>query len=412
MKNEILKQILNKELNRQQQYIDLIASENYVSEDILEATGSVLTNKYCEGYPSKRYYAGCENADEIENLAIEKAKKIFNCNFANVQPHSGTQANIAAYLALLSTNDKILAMGLNEGGHLSHGAKVSISGKNYEAYHYGVNPLTQEINYDSIFEQAKRIKPKLIVCGASNYSRKIDFKKFKEIANSVNAYLLADVAHISGLIVAGYHMSPFPYADIVTTTTHKTLRGPRSGLILTNNEELSKKINSAVFPGTQGGPLMHVIAAKYICFVEADTLEFKNYINNVIENTKQLSTTLKNKGYKIVANGSDNHLLSIDLFSSKQITGDLAEKWLEQANIVVNKNLIPYDQNPAKTPSGIRIGSAAMTTRGFKTKEFKIIAEWIHEIITSYGDKTIIEKIKEEVNKLTKQFPIYKTLKY
>lgn len=412
MKNEILKQILNKELNRQQQYIDLIASENYVSEDILEATGSILTNKYCEGYPSKRYYAGCENADEIENLAIEKAKKIFNCNFANVQPHSGTQANIAAYLALLSTNDKILAMGLNEGGHLSHGAKVSISGKNYEAHHYGVDPITQEINYDNIFEQAKRIKPKLIVCGASNYSRKIDFKKFKEIANSVNAYLLADVSHISGLIVAGYHMSPFPYADIVTTTTHKTLRGPRSGLILTNNEELSKKINSAVFPGTQGGPLMHVIAAKYICFLEADTLEFKNYINNVIENTKQLSTTLKNKGYKIVANGSDNHLLSIDLFSSKQITGDLVEKWLEQANIVVNKNLIPYDQNPAKTPSGIRIGSAAMTTRGFKTKEFKIIAEWIHEIIISYGDKKIIKKIKEEVNKLTKQFPIYKTLKY
>ncbi|MDE6894251.1 MAG: serine hydroxymethyltransferase [Malacoplasma sp.] len=412
MKNTVLKQILSKELNRQQQYIDLIASENYVSEDILEATGSIFTNKYCEGYPSRRYYAGCEFADEIEKLAIEKAKKIFNCNFANVQPHSGTQANIAAYLALLSTNDKILAMGLNEGGHLSHGSKVSISGKNYEAYHYGVNPLTHEIDYQAIYEQANKIKPKLIVCGASNYSRKIDFKKFKEIADSVNAYLLADVAHISGLIVAGYHMNPFPYADIVTTTTHKTLRGPRSGLVLTNNEELSKKINSAVFPGTQGGPLMHVIAAKYICFEEADTPSFKNYIKDVIENTSQLVNSLKEKGYKIVANGSDNHLLSIDLFSSKQITGDLVEKWLEQANIVVNKNLIPYDKNPAKTPSGIRIGSAAMTTRGFKRKEFEKIANWIHEIINSQGDEKIIKKIKTEVNEITKKFPIYQNLKY
>ncbi|MDE7099997.1 MAG: serine hydroxymethyltransferase, partial [Malacoplasma sp.] len=395
-----------------QQYIDLIASENYVSEDILEATGSIFTNKYCEGYPSKRYYAGCEWADEIEKLAIEKAKKIFNCNFANVQPHSGTQANIAAYLALLSTNDKILAMGLNEGGHLSHGSKVSISGKNYEAYHYGVNHLSHEIDYQAIYEQAKKVKPKLIVCGASNYSRKIDFKKFKEIANSVNAYLLADVAHISGLIVAGYHMNPFPYADVVTTTTHKTLRGPRSGLVLTNNEEISKKINSAVFPGTQGGPLMHVIAAKYICFEEADTITFRNYIKDVIENTNQLVNSLKERGYKIVTGGSDNHLLSIDLFSSKKITGDLVEKWLEQANIVVNKNLIPYDVNPAKSPSGIRIGSAAMTTRGLKTKEFEKIANWIHEIISSKGDEKIIENVKKEVNELTKKFPIYPNLKY
>ncbi|MDE5545241.1 MAG: serine hydroxymethyltransferase [Malacoplasma sp.] len=412
MKNIILKQILTKELFRQQQYIDLIASENYVSEDILEATGSVFTNKYCEGYPSKRYYAGCEFADEIEKLAMDKAKKIFNCNFANVQPHSGTQANIAAYLALLSANDKILAMGLNEGGHLSHGSKVSISGKNYEAYHYGVNPITHEIDYQAIYEQAQKIKPKLIVCGASNYSKKIDFKKFKEIADSINAYLLADVAHISGLIVAGYHMNPFPYADVVTTTTHKTLRGPRSGLILTNNEEISKKINSAVFPGTQGGPLMHVIAAKYVCFEEADTLEFKNYIKDVIENTKQLVSSLKEKGYKIVADGSDNHLLSIDLFSSKQITGDLVEKWLEQSNIVVNKNLIPYDKNPAKTPSGIRIGSAAMTTRGLKTKEFQKIANWIHEIINSHGNIKTIQKVKLEVEEMTKKFPIYQKIMY
>lgn len=412
MKNQELKKILNDELNRQQNYIELIASENYVSEEILEAAGSIFTNKYCEGYPGRRYYGGCEYADQIENLAIEKAKEIFKANFANVQPHSGTQANIAAYLSVLEPHDKILAMGLNEGGHLSHGSKVNISGKNYESYHYGVDPKTQKIDYDQILKQANEIKPKLIVCGASNYSREIDFKKFSEIAKSVGAYLLADIAHISGLVVTGYHMNPLPYADIVTTTTHKTLRGPRSGLILTNNEQLIKKINSAIFPGTQGGPLMHIIAAKYLCFNEASKPEFKEYIKNVIDNIAALTKTLKSHGYKIVADGSDNHLLSVDLFSSKKVTGDLVENWLEQSHIVVNKNLIPYDVNTAKSPSGIRIGSAAMTTRGFKTEEFIKIGNWIHEIISSNGDTNIINKVKLEVNDLLKKFPIYQNIKY
>lgn len=412
MKNTELKKILNDELNRQQNYIELIASENYVSEEILEAAGSVFTNKYCEGYPGKRYYGGCEYADQIENLAIEKAKEIFNAKFANVQPHSGTQANIAAYLSVLEPHDKILAMGLNEGGHLSHGAKVNISGKSYEAHHYGVDSVTQKIDYDQILKQAQEVKPKLIVCGASNYSREIDFKKFSEIAKSVGAYLLADIAHISGLVVAGYHMNPLPYADIVTTTTHKTLRGPRSGLILTNNEQLIKKINSAIFPGTQGGPLMHIIAAKYLCFNEASQPAFKQYIKNVIDNIAALSKTLKSHGYKIVADGSDNHLLSVDLFSSKKVTGDLVENWLEQAHIVVNKNLIPYDVNTAKSPSGIRIGSAAMTTRGFTTNEFVQIGKWIHEIISSNGDINTINKIKLEVQELLKKFPIYQNIKY
>lgn len=412
MKNKVLKKILNSELVRQQNHIELIASENFVSEDILEATGSVFTNKYCEGYPSKRYYGGCQEADAIEQLAIDKAKEIFNAKFANVQPHSGTQANIAAYLAVLKPGDKILGMGLNEGGHLSHGTKVSATGKFYEAYHYGVNKETQELDYDEILKIAKEVKPQLIVCGASNYSRKIDFEKFSKIAKEVGAYLLADIAHISGLIVAGCHMNPLPYADIVTTTTHKTLRGPRSGLILTNNEELAKKINSAVFPGTQGGPLMHVIAAKYLCFDEASKPAFKIYIKNVIENTNEMVNTFKSLGYKIVANGSDNHLLSLDLYSSKNLTGDLAEQWLEQAGIIVNKNLIPYDINPAKTPSGIRIGSAAMTTRGFTKKEFKQVVLWIHEILESKGNEKVIKKVSKEIKSLLTKFPMYQNIKY
>ncbi|MCF0217801.1 MAG: serine hydroxymethyltransferase [Malacoplasma sp.] len=412
MKNQVLKKILNDELKREQEYINLIASENYVDTDILEATGSVFTNKYCEGYPNKRYYGGCKFADEIEQLAIDKAKQIFNAKYANVQPHSGTQANIAVFLALLNPYDKILAMGLNEGGHLSHGAKVSISGKNYTAHFYGVDPVTQSIDYDAVLEVAKQVQPKLIICGASNYSKKIDFKKFRDIADAVGAYLLADIAHISGLIVAGYHMNPLPYAHVVTTTTHKTLRGPRSGLILTNDEEMIKKINSAVFPGTQGGPLMHVIAAKYICFELASQPEFKQYIKDVINNTKILSQTLESFGYKIIADGTDNHLISVDLYASKGLTGDLAETWLEQSNIVINKNLIPYDKNPAKTPSGIRLGSAAMTTRGFKEKEFIQIANWIHKVLESKGDLNVIQQVKSEVKSLLDKFPLYQDIKY
>lgn len=412
MKNKILQELLNSELKRQQEHIELIASENYVDEDILIAQGSVLTNKYAEGYPNKRYYGGCEFIDKIESLAIEKAKKIFNAKYANVQPHSGSQANAAAYLALLNPGDVILAMGLNEGGHLTHGSLVNFSGKIYKCFSYGVDKKTNKLNYKEILEIAKKVKPKLIVCGASNYSREIDFKEFRKIADKVGSYLLADVAHISGLIVAKCHMNPINYVDVVTTTTHKTLRGPRSGLILTNKEEIAKKIDSAVFPGTQGGPLEHVIAAKYICFENASKPEFKNYIKQVIKNIKTLSDSLKKYGYKIITDGTDNHLITVDVFHSKKITGDIVENWLSDANIIVNKNLIPYDSNKPKTPSGIRVGSPAMTTRNFKEKEFKKIAEWIHKIIESNGDKEIIHKIKLEVIETLKKFPIYTNIKY
>lgn len=412
MKNKTLKKLLNSELKRQQEHIELIASENYVDEDILVAQGSILTNKYAEGYPNRRYYGGCEIIDKIEFLAIEKAKEIFNAKYANVQPHSGSQANAAAYLALLKPGDVILAMGLNEGGHLTHGSSVNFSGKTYKCFSYGVDKKTNKLNYKEILELAISVKPKLIVCGASNYSREIDFKEFRKIANKVGAYLLADVAHISGLIVAKCHMNPIDYVDVVTTTTHKTLRGPRSGLILTNNEEIAKKIDSAVFPGTQGGPLEHVIAAKYICFDNASKPEFRKYIEQVIKNTKILSDSLKEYGYKIITNGTDNHLLTIDVFGSKKITGDIVENWLSQANIIVNKNLIPYDINKPKTPSGIRIGSPAMTSRKFKEKEFKLIAEWIHRIIQSNGSKKIINDVKFEVAKTLKKYPIYKNIRY
>lgn len=325
MQNQNLKDLLNLELKRQQSHIELIASENYVHPDVLIAQGSILTNKYAEGYPNQRYYSGCEYIDQVEQLAIDKAKEIFKAKFANVQPHSGSQANAAAYLALLKPNDVILAMGLNEGGHLTHGASVNFSGLTYQCYHYGVDKQTQEIDYDKVYEIAKEVKPQLIVCGASNYSKKIDFKRFGEIAKSVGAYCMADIAHISGLVVTGYHQNPIDYVDVVTTTTHKTLRGARGGLILTNNEAIAKKINSAVFPGVQGGPLMHIIAGKYICFDLASKDEFKTYIKNVIDNSKVFCETMKSLGYKIIANGTDNHLFSIDVFSSKNVTGDVVE---------------------------------------------------------------------------------------
>ncbi|WP_027124222.1 serine hydroxymethyltransferase [Mycoplasmoides pirum] len=412
MVSKELTKLLNKELKRQQSHIELIASENFVSEDVLKVMGSILTNKYAEGFPGKRYYAGCEFIDQIESLAIETLKKIFNAKYADVQPASGSIANAIVYLALLKPNDKVLAMGLNEGGHLTHGSNVNFSGKIYNFHHYGVNPKTQTLDYDAILEQAIKIKPKLIVCGASNYSRKIDFKKFSEIAKKVNAYLMADVAHIAGLIVAKEHMNPLPYCDVVTSTTHKTLRGPRGGIIMSNNEAIFSKLKSASFPGTQGGPLEHIIAAKLVAFQEASKPAFKTYIKQVVKNSKTFAEVFKSNGYNVVANGTDNHLLSIDVFKKNKITGDQVENWLMEASIIVNKNTIPYDTNTPNKPSGIRLGTAAMTTRGFKEKDFAEIANWIIEIINSNGNMKIINKIKKLVALKIKKFPIYQKLKY
>ncbi|WP_027121987.1 serine hydroxymethyltransferase [[Mycoplasma] imitans] len=404
--------LINHELQRQKDQIELIASENYVSEAVLRAAGSVLTNKYAEGTPNKRYYGGCEYVDQIESIAIEKLKQLFGARHANVQPHSGSTANAAAYLALLKPHDKVLAMGLNDGGHLTHGAKVNFSGKIYDFHHYNVDPNTYLLDYEKIMEKAIEVQPKLIVCGASNYSREIDFKKFREIADKVGAYLMADIAHIAGLIVAGYHQNPVPYCDIVTSTTHKTLRGPRGGVILTNKEELMKKIDSAVFPGELGGPLMHIIAAKAIAFDEALQPEFKTYIKNVIDNNKAFCDAFMKKGYEIIANGTDNHLFTINLFKKFNLTGDLVENWLYQADIVVNKNTIPYDTNKPMTPSGIRLGTAAMTTRGLTQEDFVKIANFIDEIIQWKGDENVISKVKSDVKKLLAKYPIYQDRTY
>lgn len=408
---EIFK-LINQELQRQQDQIELIASENYVSEAVLRATGSVLTNKYAEGTPNKRYYGGCDYVDQIESIAIEKLKKLFGARHANVQPHSGSTANAAAYLALLQPHDKVLAMGLNDGGHLTHGSKVNFSGKIYDFYHYNVDPNTYLLDYDEILKKAIEVKPKLIVCGASNYSRAIDFAKFRQIADHVGAYLMADIAHIAGLIVAGYHQNPVEYCDIITSTTHKTLRGPRGGIILTNREDLIKKIDSAVFPGELGGPLMHVIAAKAIAFDEALQPEFKTYIKNVIDNSKAFCEAFINKGYQIIANGTDNHLFTINLFKKFNLTGDLVENWLYQGDIVVNKNMIPYDSNKSMNPSGIRLGTAAMTSRGLVQSDFVQIADWIDQIIKAKGDLNVINKVKSEVKKLLVKYPIYQDRDY
>ncbi|QZX49380.1 serine hydroxymethyltransferase [Mycoplasma sp. E35C] len=404
--------LINHELQRQRDHIELIASENYVSMDVLKAAGSILTNKYAEGIPGKRYYGGCEFVDQIETIAIERLKQLFNAKHANVQAHSGSTANAAAYLAVLKPGDKVLAMGLNDGGHLTHGAKVNFSGKIYDFYHYNVDEKTQLLDYDAILKKAIEVKPKLIVCGASNYSRLIDFKKFREIADHVGALLMADVAHIAGLIVTGYHQNPVPYCDIVTSTTHKTLRGPRGGIILTDKEELIKKIDSAVFPGELGGPLEHIIAAKAIAFEEALQPEFKTYIKNVIDNNKAFCQAFLDKGYKVIANGTDNHLFTLDLYSKFKITGNLVENWLYDAGIVVNKNTIPYDVNTPTTPSGIRMGTAAMTTRKLNQDDFRLIADWIDQIIVSNGEISVINKVKSEVKNLLNKYPIYPDLKY
>ncbi|WP_033160247.1 serine hydroxymethyltransferase [Mycoplasmoides alvi] len=412
MKNKIVSKLLNQELIRQQSHIELIASENFVSEDVLIAAGSVLTNKYAEGFPGKRYYAGCEFVDAIEMEAIETLKQIFKAKYADVQPHSGSSANAIVYLSLLKPGDKVLAMGLSEGGHLTHGSNVNFSGKIYDFYHYGVNKVNNCLDYDAIEKYAIKIKPKLIVCGASNYSRKIDFKKFASIAKKVNAYLMADIAHIAGLVAVNEHMNPLPYCDVVTSTTHKTLRGPRGGIIMSNNEAIFSKLRSASFPGSQGGPLEHIIAAKLVAFKEVTKPSFKKYIQQVIKNAKVFADYFQNHGFDVVTGGTDNHLFSINIYKNHHVTGDQVEEWLTAAKIIVNKNTIPYDENSPNKPSGIRLGTAAMTTRGFKTKDFIDVAKWIIEIITNKGNSKTIEKISKLVSEKIKKFPIYQNLKY
>ena len=400
---------INRELERERQQIELIASENIVSKAVMQAQGSILTNKYAEGYPGHRYYGGCEFIDQIEKLAIERAKQLFHAQYANVQPHSGSQANTAVYVALLKPNDTILGMSLAAGGHLTHGAKVSISGKWLNAVSYGVRAEDGLIDYDEVARLAAKNHPKLIIAGGSAYPRQIDFSRFRQIADDNKAYLMVDMAHFAGLVAGGCHSNPLDYADIVTTTTHKTLRGPRGGMILTNDSELAKKIDSAVFPGIQGGPLEHIIAAKAVCFKEALSDQFKNYTHQIIANAKTLEDVFKKRQIQLISGGTDTHLLLIDL-RSKNLAGSFVAQKLEEAGMACNKNAIPFDPLPPKTTSGIRIGTPAGTTRGFKEKEFALIGNWISDIIdalTQGNAEDIISQTKENVLKLCKQFPIY-----
>ena len=392
---------------RQEEHIELIASENYASTRVLEAQGSVLTNKYAEGYPSKRYYGGCEYVDIAEELAISRAKELFKADYANVQPHSGSSANAAAFLALLEPNDTILGMSLDHGGHLTHGAKVNFSGRNYNGIQYGLHPETKEIDYDQVRELAHKHKPKLIIAGFSAYSGIIDWKIFREISDEVGAYFLVDMAHISGLVAAGMYPSPIPFADVVTSTTHKTLRGPRSGIILSRkNEVIEKKLNSAVFPGSQGGPLMHVIAAKAVCFKEALEPEFKSYITQVMDNAKIMCNTIQSRGVNVVTSKTENHIILVDL-RNKEITGKELEKALGDANITVNKNAVPDDPRSPFVTSGIRLGTPAVTTRGFKEEEIKRVSNWICDVIENHEDQSMMNKIKTDVVELTSKYPVY-----
>ena len=391
------------ELSRQQGNIELIASENIVSKAVLLAAGGVLTNKYAEGYPTKRYYGGCQCVDVVEDIARERAKKLFGAEHANVQPHSGANANLAVFFALLQPGDTVMGMNLQQGGHLSHGSPVNISGKYFNIVPYGVDDTTEEIDYENVRKIALECKPKMIIAGASAYSRTIDFKRFREIADEVGAYLMVDMAHIAGLVAAGLHPSPVPYADVVTTTTHKTLRGPRGGMILCR-EELAKQIDKAVFPGTQGGPLMHIIAAKAVAFGEALTDEFKAYQTQIVKNAATLAEALKNNGVELVSDGTDNHLMLLKL-TNFGITGKELEHRLDEVHITANKNTIPNDPNSPFVTSGLRIGTPAVTARGFKEKEMLLIADWIKDIIIDFdGNK---ERITAEVQALCKQFPIY-----
>lgn len=394
------------ETERQEYTLELIASENFVSEAVLEAAGSVMTNKYAEGYPGRRYYGGCEFVDIAENLAIERAKKLFGADHVNVQPHSGSQANMGVYMAVLKPGDTIMGMNLSHGGHLSHGSPVNFSGQLYNVVFYGVSKDTHLIDFDEVRDLARNHKPKLIVVGASAYPRIIDFKAFREIADEVGAYIMVDIAHIAGLVAAGLHPSPVPYAEFVTTTTHKTLRGPRGGMIMCR-EEYAKIINKQIFPGTQGGPLMHIIAAKAVCFKQALTREFKVYQKQIVDNAKRFASVLQSKGYDLISGGTDNHLFLID-FTKKGITGKDAENTLERAGITVNKNTIPFETRSPFITSGIRIGTPAVTTRGMKEREMDTITDLIHESLESGGEEDKLDAIKAKVKELCLQFPVYK----
>ena len=402
-----LAKAMNAENLRQEEHIELIASENYASPRTLEAQGSVLTNKYAEGYPSKRYYGGCEHVDEVELLAIERAKNLFGADFANVQPHSGSSANSAAYLALLNAGDTVLGMSLADGGHLTHGASVNFSGKLYNAVQYGLNNETGEVDYEAVAKLAEEHKPKLIIAGFSAYSRKMNWERFREIADSVNAYLLVDMAHVAGLVAAGLYPNPVQIADVTTSTTHKTLGGPRSGIILArSNEEIEKKLNSALFPGSQGGPLMHIIAAKAVCFKEAMGEDFVAYQKQTIKNAQVLANEFIRRGYDVVSGGTDNHLFLLDLVS-KNITGKDADAALGRANITVNKNAVPNDPRSPFVTSGLRIGSPAITRRGFKEEECIQLVDWMSNILTDINDEAAIERVKKEVLALCANFPVY-----
>lgn len=404
--DKVLEKALEDETRRQEENIELIASENYVSKDVLRLQGSILTNKYAEGYPGKRYYGGCEYIDVFELKAIEYACKLFDCEYANVQPHSGSSANMAVYRALLNHGDKVMGMNLSHGGHLTHGHPINFSGLDYEIIPYNVSRITGRIDYDELEKIALKEKPKMIIAGCSAYSREINFERFGEIAKKCGAYLMVDIAHIAGLVATGLHQSPFPYADVVTTTTHKTLRGPRGGLILTNSEEIIKKINKTIFPGIQGGPLMHIIGAKAQCFYEALQPEFKEYQTQIIKNASAMANAFINDGVTIISEGTDNHLFLIDVKTSFGITGKEAEATLDKIHITCNKNTIPFDTESPFITSGIRIGTPAMTTRGLKESDFELIESIIYKSLTNIDNESIQEECKREVLELTKKYPI------
>ena len=400
-------ELIEKERQRQESTLELIASENHVSAAVMEAAGSILTNKYAEGYPGARYYGGCQYYDQIENLAIERAKQLFGCRFANVQPHSGANANLAAFMAMMKPGDTFLSLNLASGGHLSHGMKLNTSAIFYHPEHYELDPKTETIDFNSVRAKAKELKPKMILCGYSAYPRTIDFARFREICDEVGALLLADIAHIAGLVAAGAHPSPFPHAHVVTTTTHKTLRGPRGGLILSNDEELSKAINRSVFPGSQGGPLMHIIAAKAVAFGEDLKPQFKAYAQQIVKNAKALAQGLMSRGYRLTSGGTDNHLMLVDLRAkNEQLTGAEVEKALEAAGIIANKNGVPNDPRPPKVTSGLRLGTPAVTTRGLKETDLKTVAEFIDRAVGAKDDPRALEKIKAEVAEFCKRFPL------
>jgi glycine hydroxymethyltransferase len=412
MRDTAVFESVQREFNRQRNNIELIASENFVSEEILQLAGSVLTNKYAEGYPGKRYYGGCQFVDEVETLAIDRVCQLFNCKYANVQPHSGAQANTAVYFALLHPGDKVLGMSLADGGHLTHGSPVNFSGKTYEFHEYGVKRDTETIDYDAYKKLVEEIKPKLVVAGASAYSRVIDFKFMADVAHENGALFMVDIAHIAGLVAAGEHPSPFPYADVVTTTTHKTLRGPRGGVIMTNSEELIKKINSAVFPGMQGGPLMHIIAAKAACFYEALQPEFKEYAKQVKANAKALEASLKEEGFRIVTGGTDNHLMLVDVKASCGISGKKAQRLLDEVNITANKNAIPFDTEKPFKASGIRVGTPAMTTKGFKEDDFREVGKIIAYRLKNEETDEVKQACLARVKALTDKVTMYKDINY